>query len=179
MPIFTLPKQVELFLWAVTPTLITFFLFLFCTINKHIWGINSAMPLLPLIPIFYWGRAQSSEMQLWFAFAIGLLTDAVSGLPLFGLSALLYMVFLMVLNSRAQQLQKQGFMFVWWYFTMLLTALFFLQFITMSIFEKHLYEIARVFLQWFLTAGLYPLFHKLFDKLSEKCQQRRWILAHS
>jgi len=176
---FTIPKRVELFLWAVTPALITFFLFLFCTINKHIWGINSAMPLLPLIPIFYWGRMQASEMPLWFAFIVGILMDAISGLPVFGLSALLYMLFLMALNSRAHHLQKEGFMFIWWYFSMLLATLCLLQFVTMSIFEKHLYGISRIFLQWFLTAGLYPLFHKLFDRLYEKCQQRRWLLTHS
>jgi rod shape-determining protein MreD len=172
-----LPKNVELFIWAVMPACVTLFLFLFCTIPKHLWGINSAMPVLPLISIFYWGRVKTPEIPLWFAFLVGLLTDIIGGTPL-GLSALLYLLFLLTLHERSKHLQNEGFMFIWWYFVMLLMGFCLLQFVIMSGFGNQFSALTPAFLQLFLTAGLYPLFHKLFDLLAEKCQHRRWLITH-
>jgi len=173
---FTIPKRTELFLWTLVPAALTLLLLLLCTIPKHLWGISAIMPILPLTSIFYWGRIKSTEIPFWFAFVIGLLMDSVSGMPL-GISALLYMVFLVALHSRSKHLQNQGFMFIWWYFAVLLAIFCTLQFIIMSLYDDQIFSFVPAFLQWLITAGLYPLLHKLFDNLAEKCQHRRWFLT--
>lgn len=170
-------KKTELFFWAITPALICLLLFFLCIIPKHIWGMNSVMPLLPLIPIFYWGRSQASEIPLWFACIIGLLMDAVSGMHL-GVSAILYLLFLFVLDTQNAHFRKEGFVLLWFYFAIMLAALSILQIVIMSAFSKQLYALTPAFLQFLLTTCLYPLFHKLFDKIEEYRQNRRWRITH-
>lgn len=175
--LFSIPKRVELFLWAMMPVSVAFLLFLLCLIPKHIWGIGEVMPILPLIPMFYWG-IKASEIPIWFGFFLGIITDAVSGAPLLGLSSLLYILFLFIVQSRAKHLQKEGFAFIWLNFSSLLAGFYFIQFLVFSIYNHQIFATAPAFLQFLLTVGLYPLFHKLFDIIEEKCQHRNWLLKH-
>ncbi len=170
-------KRLELLLWLVTPAIITFLLFILCAIPKYVWGINYIMPVLPLIPIFYWGRLQAAEMPYWLAFITGLLMDVVSGLPL-GLSAFLYILFLVMLHNQSKYIHKEGFAITWGYFTLLLAIISVFEWAIMSFSGNQLHAIPAAVIQWLITASLYPLFHKLFDSISERIKQRKWIISH-
>lgn len=171
-------KRLELLLWLVAPAAITCVMFLLCIIPKHILGMNHIMPLLPLMPIFYWGTIQSPEMPYWFAFLIGLLMDVVSGLPL-GLTALLYLIFLVMTHTQSKYIHKEGFIIILGYFMLLVAILCALQWLLISFSGKQVQAIPAAAMQWLLTIGLYPMFHKLFDNIAEHIKQRRWILAHA
>ncbi len=169
-------KRFELLLWLLTPAVITCLMFILCVIPKHIWGISYIMPLLPLIPIFYWGKMQTAEIPYWFAFLIGLLMDVVSGIPL-GLSALLYVLFLITIHTQSKYIHKEGFIIIWAYFTMLLALISVLQLLIISFSGNQLHAIPAALIQWLITILFYPIFHKFFDSISGHIKQRRWVLG--
>lgn len=152
-------------------------MFILCAIPKYIWGINYIMPVLTLIPVFYWGRWQTAEITYWLVFIIGLLTDVVSGLPL-GLSALLYILFLLILHKQAKYMHNEGFAIVWGYFILLLSVISMIEWVLMSFSGNQAHAALAAILQLLITASCYPFFHKLFDYISEYIKQRRWILSH-
>ncbi len=170
-------KRPELLFWTAMPACVTFLLFVLYIIPKHLWGIGYIMPILPIIPIFYWGKLDAPEMPYWFACLMGLFMDTASGIPL-GLSSFLYLLFLVILHSQSKYLHKEGFAIVWGYFMILLAVIFILQWLIMSFTSNHLNAIPAVFMQWLITVCLYPLFHNIFDKIVEHVKQRRWILTH-
>lgn len=170
-------KNIELLIWKLAPAILTFLLFIFSIIPKHIWGAEYVMPPLPLISIFYWGRLQSTSLSYWFIFLIALLTDAVSGTPL-GLSALLYLGFLAVLHAQSKYIHKEGFIIIWGYFIILTSTIIALQWLAMSFSGSSSHTALPAFIQLLLTLSCYPLFHKLFDRLAEHIKQRQWALSH-
>ncbi len=159
------------------PASITALLFVICIIPKHLWGVSYIVPLLPLLPVFYWGRLQTAEMPYWFVGLVGLLTDVVSSTPL-GLTSLLYLLFLALLHIQSKYIHKEGFAIIWSYFTMLLALISALQWIVMSLLAGQLYAFVPALVQLFLTASIYPLFHKIFDAVAEHIKQRRWVIMH-
>ena len=170
-------KRFELLLWMFAPASITFLLFILYTVPKHIWGLNYVTPLLPLIPIFYWGRLQTSGMPFWFVFLIGLLMDVVSGTPL-GLSALLYLLLLTVWRSKSKDINNSGFIAIWTYFMLSLAIFFVIQLAVMSFSATLLHTAPYVFIQWLLTSSFYPLFHNLFDRISDHAKHRNRMIFH-
>ena len=171
------PQRFELFLWKLTPLLITLLLFIIYITPKHLWGIGYIMPPLPLIAIFYWGRFGTSEMPYWFVFAIGLLMDAMTGTHL-GLSPILYLLFIAILHAQSKYIHKEGFVIIWGYFMLLLAGISFLQWLIISSLSNQFYAMIPAFIQLLATISIYPLFHHLFDKLTDNIKKRHWMLKH-
>lgn len=168
----------ELMFWSAVPALITLLLAILCMIPKPFPGFSAFMPILPLIPIFYWGLLQANEMPYWFVCFIGVLSDAATGQPL-GLSALLYLFFLTTLHAQRKHIIKEGFMIRWSGFALMVIALCALQWLFFSIFANRVYTFFPAILQWLLTVCCYPIFHKAFDTLAEHIHMRRWKLIHA
>jgi len=170
-------RRLELLFLAMLPALITIALAVFFLSSKHISGLNHFMPILPLIPVFYWGMAHARDMPYWFVFLLGLMMDAVMGLPL-GMSSLLYMLFLMLLHAQRKYIHKEGFVIKWGYFAGLLGIISFLNWAMLSLFNSRSETFSPAILQWFLTICCYPFMHKGFDGLYEYIHSRRWQILH-
>ncbi len=170
-------RRLELLFLAALPGLIATALAIFSLSCKHISGLSHFMPALPLIPIFYWGLTHSRDMPYWFVFALGLVTDAVTGLNL-GLSSLLYMLFLKLLHMQRRYIHKEGFIVKWMYFAALLAVTDFLGGIAQSFFSPGSVHFGPAFLQWLLTVCFYPVLHKAFDGLDDYIHSRRWQILH-
>lgn len=170
-------KRFELFFLSSLPMLITALLAVFFLIAKHIGGLNHFMPILPLIPVFYWGMAHARDMPFWFVFLLGLVLDAVMGLPL-GLSSLLYIFFLVLLHAQRKYFHKEGFMIKWGYFAALLGAVCAFNWLILTLFNARAEAFFPGFLQWFFTVCCYPFMHKGFDELYEYIGSRRWQILH-
>jgi rod shape-determining protein MreD len=170
-------KNLELLLWMFVPASITFLLFILFMIPKHLWGVGYVMPLLPLIPIFYWGKLHAQEMPYWFVCLIGLLIDIVSGTPL-GLSSLLYLVLLVILHTQSKLINKEGFIVIWGHFIILTAIIFTIQWLVISLSNNQFNIILPAIIQYLLTVSFYPLFHSLFDRLAEHIKQRCGMISH-
>lgn len=170
-------RRLELMVWATLPSIIAILLMLLSLAPKHISGLNSFMPLLPLIPVFYWGMLHAREMPYWLVFALGLVTDAASGIPL-GLTSLSYLFFLAMLHAQRKYIHKEVFLIKWGYFGALLLVTSCLSWLFMSMLHARIEELMPAFIQWFLTVAVYPLFHKGFDALYRHISERRWHILH-
>lgn len=170
-------KRFELLFLTALPALITLGLTIFFLTAKHISGLNHFMPILPLIPVFYWGMTHAREMPYWFVFAIGMILDSVMGTPL-GMSSLLYVFFLMLLHAQRKYIHKEGFMIKWGYFALLLGVTCALNWIFLTSFNSRTEVFMPAFLQWLMTVCCYPFMHKGFDGLYEYIASRRWQILH-
>src|SRR4051812_6866816 len=158
-------KRLELTFLSALPALITILLTIFFLAAKHISGLNHFMPILPLIPVFYWGMVHAREMPYWFVFLLGIVLDTVTGMPLLGLSSLLYIFFLILLHVQRKYIYKEGFMIKWGYFSALLAVTCSLNWIALALFFARYQPLFPGFLQWFFTVCCYPFMHRGFDEL--------------
>lgn len=172
-----LTSRFELLFWGALPGIITLLLTILYLSAKHISGMAHFMPALPLIPVFYWGMMQAREMPYWFVFMVGLVIDAVSGLPL-GLSSLLYVFFLVLLHMQRKYFHKEGFVIKWGYFALLLGATSAMNWAMLSLFNSRAENFLPAIIQWLLTVGCYPALHRGFDGLNEHIHSRRWHILH-
>lgn len=170
-------KRLELLGLASLPGLMALGLTIFFLAAKHIRGLDQFMPLLQLAPVFYWGMLQAREMPYWFVFLLGLVTDAVTGMPL-GLSSLLYIFFLALLHAQRKYVHKEGFVVKWGYFAALMAVLGSLNWILLSLFHSRAMSFEPAFLQWFLTVCCYPFLHNAFDGMQDYMHSRRWHVLH-
>lgn len=170
-------RRFELWLLNALPVMITLLLVLIFLMSKHSGGLSRFMPILPLIPVFYWGMMQAREMPYWFVFLLGLVMDAVTGVPM-GLSSLLYIMLLALLHTQRKFIHKEGFVIKWAYFALVLAVIASLNWILLSVFYGRAATLGPAFLQWLLTVCCYPIFHRLFDGLYHYVHSRRWQVLH-
>ena len=172
-----LHRRVSLLFWSALPALITLFLLAFYLVPKRISGLDSFMPLLPMIPIFFWSVHYPKSIPYWFVFLIGIIQDSVTGQPL-GLSSLLNIIFLVMIQAQYKYIHKEGFVIQWVYFCMLLLAITVLHFLLIAIFYMDMHGIKPALIQWFLTVCCYPLLHRGFEALHQRISQQRWLATH-
>jgi len=170
-------KRLELVFLGSLPAIITALLTCAFLTSKHINGLNQFMPVLPILPIFYWGTMQARDMPYWFVFSVGLVMDSVMGLPL-GLTSLLFIFFLLMVHAQRKYFYKEGFVIKWGYFAIILGVANIANWVLLSFFIQHPEPLVPALIQWFLTMCLYPVMHKCFDALYEHIHYRRWQILH-
>lgn len=170
-------KRLELRILAAAPSILALLLAIIYLVPKHVSGLNSVMPLLPLIPIFYWGVSAPRTTSYWVVFVIGLMIDAAQGAPL-GLSSLLYMLFLSILNSQRRLLHKEGFLSKWGNLAGLFALIAGLNWLLLSWFHAQAMPVVPAVIQWGLTVACYPVLHKLFEVFDQYLISRRRGIFH-
>jgi rod shape-determining protein MreD len=174
----SLAKRGELLLWDVFPALLVLGLFILCLIPQFLPGFAFFLPLIFLIPVFFWAVYDHAAMPFWFVGAVGLVVDAATG-QLMGLSALTYMCFLAVVRVQRKYFHKEGFVIRWSVFALVLAGCLALQWLITAIMYRQAPSILTGFYQWFLTLCVYPLLHVLCERIAEFIQHRRWKLLHA
>lgn len=170
-----LANRLELALLAAAPALLTLMLAAVTLAARD--GLASVMPVLPMLAVYYWDMGHVRAIPYWFVFALGLVVDAASGLPL-GLSSLTYMLFLGLLYWKRKYIHKEGFAVKWGYFAGLLAAVLLAEWLALSWVYARLLPLPAGLIQWGLTAGCYPLAHAIFDALDRWMHDRRWKILH-
>jgi rod shape-determining protein MreD len=170
-------RRLELYFLASIPSLLTVLLAVLYLVPKHISALSSVMPLLPLMPVFYWGVHHARSIPYWVMFVVGLLLDTVTGLPL-GISSFTYILFLWLLTAQRRFFHKEGFLIKWMYMAALLFVLAVVNWLLLSWFHTEAMPITPALMQWVLTVACYPLMHKLFDLLEDHIHTRRWEILH-
>lgn len=171
-------RRIELWFWAILPAILTLVLMLAGLSLRHLSGVGYFTPLFALICIFYWGLSYGRSMPYWFLFFLGLFTDVLMGMPL-GLSSLLYMVFLALLQMQHKYIYKESFFVYWGYFAAMSAGFCIMRWVGLSFFNGRAEGVLYPLLQWMMTACFYPLLHKIFVLLYKPMQIRRWQLSHA
>jgi rod shape-determining protein MreD len=173
----SLSRRLELYFLAAIPSLLTILLAILYLVPKHIDQLGNVMPLLPLMPVFYWGVQQARAVPYWLMFAIGLMVDTVTS-PFLGLSSLIYILFLWLLMAQRRFFHKEGFLVKWIYLAVLLLVITAINWLLLSWYNTAAQPILPAMTQWLITVACYPVLHKIFDLLEEHIHSRRWEILH-
>ncbi|MGB1539326.1 MAG: rod shape-determining protein MreD [Rickettsiales bacterium] len=146
------------------PGILTIFLLLLLLLPFGMAGLAYFPPDICLISVYYWVLFRPSAFPFWFVFLLGILQDALLGVPL-GMSSFLLILFRLLVLSQHRQLAKETFWAIWVGFG-ILSALFSLcAWLLASVFESALLPFQFFLMQWLFTIGLYPLAHLVFNRL--------------
>ena len=144
------------------PGLLTLLMILLTVAPRQITGRVDFMPVLVLIAIYYWGIFRPRLMQYWWVFLLGLLQDALMGMPV-GMSSLLFLLFLFLVRWQGRMYARQSFMSMWFGFALLSATIFLLNWTMMTLFFGRPMVIQTAVIQWIMTAGIYPFLHQAFN----------------
>lgn len=170
-------RRLELIFWSLIPPCIILALALFTLLPKHMFGLSYFMPPLVMIPLFFFGLLQPRDVPYSLVFALGLVMDAVQGLPL-GFSSLQYLLLLILLGEQSKYIIKEGFAVKWCYFAVLLLAVSFAGWVLLGLLQSQMQPLMPLLVQCLLTLCFYPLLHHAFDLLHEQSKHRRRQIAH-
>lgn len=170
-------KRIRLWLLAAVPSLLIFLLTMMFLVLRHTGAFSHFMPVLPLIPLFYWGMRQMQVVPYVWVALLGVMVDAVSGLPL-GLTALAQIFFLFMVRGQRKHLHKEGFIIQWGFFALVLGLTELFTWGMLLAFYSHSPPVVPVVMQWLMTVCVYPLFHVVFDAVQHYLHARRWRIMH-
>jgi rod shape-determining protein MreD len=117
-----------------------------------------------LISIYYWVIFRPTALPFWFVFLLGIIRDALTGMPL-GISSLLFLLFRIVVLSQQRYLVKETFWATWLGFGIVTIPVLGLHWLLASAYVRAAQPLMPVMMQWVVTFGLYPMLHILFNML--------------
>jgi len=120
-------------LWArhLLPVVLTLVLVLLGAIPTHLPGFAAITPMLPLIGIYYWGIYRPDLLPGSVAFAIGLVNDIITGMPL-GVTPLIYLLVQAMTASQRRFFLGKPFLVAWWCFAVVAGGALSLQWLLVS-----------------------------------------------
>lgn len=122
----------------------------------HIPGYARVAPMLPLMAIYHWAVFRPQTMPAILVLVIGLLQDALTGLPI-GVNAMVYLiVYGMVLSQRSFFVGK-SFAMLWLGFVLVVGVAAIATWVLVSAYNGILAEPTVVFFQGVVTIGVFPV----------------------
>jgi rod shape-determining protein MreD len=164
--------------WSVVPMIATLVLVVLYLVPKHAATFSNVMPMLHMTSVFYWGIINIRHMPYWFVFIIGMLVDAVTGLPL-GISSMVYVFFVLFMRMQRKYVHKEGFLIHWAFFSALLMVIFGIKWLFITSLGTTAHALLPLFIQWLITVCCYPFASKIFDVLQAFVSSRRLTLLHT
>ena len=156
--------RLERFSLEATPAVLTVFIVLFAAVPLRIPGLKEVMPLFALISIYYWNTFLPGALPYLFLFALGLVQDTLSGLPL-GVSSVVNILFALLLLREHKSFGKTRFGAVWLGFTLLSFVAMAIEWVIMSFYSGMMLPVEGLLLQWAATCLAYPSMHLLFTRI--------------
>ena len=170
-------RSPELYFWSAMPFFTAALLMLVGSGRTGLPAFSGINPLYALAALYYWCIHQPREMPLWAAFIVGLVQDALTGMPT-GITALTYVLYLAMLHPQRRMMVKSGFLPQWFMFSASVALVELFRWLLMSLLSNHLFPVTTLVLPWLVLTLLYPALHKLFDWLHHVMARRRWALTH-
>tara|TARA_B100000686_G_scaffold335839_1_gene404939 strand:- start:219 stop:743 length:525 start_codon:yes stop_codon:yes gene_type:complete len=149
-------QKIERGFQVTIPALITCILALLTVIPYGVPELNRAMPLLPLIAIFFWSIHCPSLYPIVISFFLGLLQDSLGGTPM-GFSSAIYLAMHALVGYQHTFFHDKTFFVLWCAFSALTGLIVFLGYIILIIFHLALLPVTPILMQLFVTIAVYPL----------------------
>ena len=147
----------------LTPFGLTVVLVLLGQVPFHLPGFAQVAPMLPLIAIYHWTVYRPELMPAVAVFLVGLLQDALSGLP-FGVNTLVYLIAYGVVLTQRSFLVGKSFPIVWFGFALVGAAATLVAWGLVSAISATVVEGRAGFFQYLVTLGGFPLVSWLFAR---------------
>ena len=150
---------------STVPTVVTLFLVIICVLPYGVPGLNKAVPLLPIVSIYFWSVHRPDLTSLTCHFLIGLFQDIVVGTPI-GFSAAIFVGIHAAVHYQRRFFYGRTFIVLWASFSLLMFAVSMLSFMIMGLYNLSFVPFSPVFLQFFLTVAFYPLLIRILQWIS-------------
>lgn len=108
-----------------------------------------------LIALFYWSYNRPSFIPYIMSFALGIMMDAVEGIPI-GVNGLLFLLIHWFVVDQRTFLSAQSFYVIWLGFTLLMLAYAVVQFLFFSLINLEFMFSPTLWLSVFFSIGLFP-----------------------
>lgn len=118
--------------------------------------LETVMPPLGFIALFYWAAHRPDLFPPALAFALGLLSDVINGGPL-GVMALLFTLAQQIVWRQRSVFAGHSFLMLWAGFSLAVAALVVSQWLLTGLIEWQLAPALPVFLQMVLAIVVFPL----------------------
>lgn len=141
---------------SLVPCALTVGLVLAAALPLHSNAVRAVAPSLPLIAVFFWTLWRPDLMPALAVFAIGLLYDVLSGLPI-GVGAEVLVGVHAVVTTQRPFLTGKSFGILWLGFAMVAAAALLLGWLLTCIYYMTLITPERVLFQIFTTIGFFPV----------------------
>lgn len=139
----------------LVPLASTVGLMLVMIVPNRIPGAAAVMPMLVWMAVFYWAVFRPDLLRPWMAFLAGVMSDALSGLPM-GVSAIALLILHAVASSQRRFFLGNTFVVAWWGFAMLAAGVSLLVAGLAFVVEGRHAPRDTLVLQYALTVLLYP-----------------------
>ena len=149
-------QRIERGFQVTVPSLITCFLALLTVIPYGIPELNRAMPLFPLIAIFFWSIHCPTLYPIIFSFFLGLFQDSLGGTPI-GFSSAIYLAMHALVGYQHTFFHDKNFLVLWCAFSVLSGLIMLLSYIILGIFHLALLPVMPILMQLIVTIAIYPL----------------------
>jgi rod shape-determining protein MreD len=157
-------QRLDLWFRASLPALSTLLLTVLSGSAGPFPYLESVMPPLGFMALFYWAAHRPDLFPPAIAFAAGLLSDIINGGPL-GLSALLFTAAHQIIWRQRSLFAGHSFVMLWSGFSLIATIFIFSQWILTGLLDWQLARFLPVFMQAILAIILFPLLCWLFIQI--------------
>jgi rod shape-determining protein MreD len=151
----SLVRRLDLWSRNTIPFVLSVSLILLSVVPLRLLLQNPVLPSLPLIAVYYWTLYRPDLMPPAAAFAIGLLTDVLTGAPL-GVNAFVFIVVHGLVNLQRKFFEGRPFSIVWLGFTVVAAGAFLLAWLLVSAFYGRGVNGSGAVLQLAATIGCLP-----------------------
>ncbi len=146
------------------PALVSFLMALLTVIAWPVPWLGTIMPPLSLIALYYWTCHRPDLFPIGVAFALGLLTDSLSGLPI-GVSAFLFTLAHFVILRQRRFFAGHSFIVLWLGFALTTFILTLMQYLILFVLRGEATPLFPLFFQTILGALFFPLPCWIFIRL--------------
>lgn len=131
------------------------------TVPLHIPGYARVAPMLPLMAIYHWTLFRPGTMPAALVFCIGLLQDALTGLPI-GINAVVYLGAYGIILSQRKFFVGKSFVMEWLGFAMVSGGASFATWALISVYYGAIAEPSAVAFQAVVTIAVFPFVAWIF-----------------
>jgi len=149
-------SRVDLFARQLTPFALTVFLVLLPALPWRLPEFGAVAPLLPLIAVYHWSIYRPDLMPVGAAFLVGVLQDALTGVPI-GVNALVFVAIRAGVETQLRFFIGKPFGIVWVAFGLVLAAALLTTWALVAAYYGRLVVVDPVAHQFVVTLGAFPL----------------------
>jgi rod shape-determining protein MreD len=155
-------QRMDVFSRQLVPCASTMALAIVGVVPLHIPRFDSVTPSLSLIAVFYWTLYRPELIPVWTVFVLGVVQDALAGLPL-GVSACTLTVAHAIVVAQRRFLTGKSFGIVWLSFTFVVLATVALGWTLVCAYYGAILASPAIFFHAAATIGVYPILSRLLS----------------
>jgi rod shape-determining protein MreD len=149
-------QRLDVIVRSMTPFILTLTFVVFAQVPLHIPGFAQVAPILPLMAIYHWTIYRPDLLPAVAVFFVGLLHDALSGMP-FGVNAAVFVLVHMAVMSQQVFFQGKSFPVIWLGFSLVAAGAVALTWLLNALFFAAITSIEAAFVQYLVTIGAFPV----------------------